>query len=219
MRSYFRAYVLTMFLALLASAAPAQDGGLNAELAAIQSEWAEANYNTPHGDAQVRAFDTLAKRAGAFVSANPGRAEPLIWQGIVLSTYAGAKGGLGALKLAKQSRAALEAALKIDPEALDGSAYTSLGTLYYKVPAFPFGFGDKDKARGYLERALAISPEGIDPNFFYGEFLVEQHQYAQALDHLHKALRAPSRPGRELADAGRRKEVEAMIAKLRSSNS
>ncbi len=219
MRPYLFAYVSAILLALPVLAAPAPDAGLNAALAAIQNEWAEVNYNTPRGDAQIRAFDTLAKRAEAFVAANPGRAEPLIWQGIVLSTYAGAKGGLGALKLAKQSRSALEAALKIDPEALDGSAYTSLGTLYYKVPAFPLGFGDRKKARGYLERALAISPDGIDPNFFYGEFLMEDNQYAQALDHLRKALRAPSRPGREVADAGRRKEIEAMIAKVPSSNS
>lgn len=219
MRSHLHACVLTLFLASLASAALAQESGLNAELSAIQSEWAEVNYNTPRGEAQVRAFDALAKRAEAFVSANPGRAEPLIWRGIVLSTYAGAKGGLGALKLAKQSRAALEAALKINPQALEGSAYTSLGTLYYKVPAWPLGFGDQDKARNYLERALAINPDGIDANFFYGEFLIEQHQSAQALEHLHKALRAPARPGRELADSGRRKEIEAMIAKAHSSNS
>lgn len=219
MKSHLHANVLMMLLALLASAAHAQEGGLNAELAAIQSEWATVNYSTPRGDAQLHAFDALARRAEAFVSANPGRAEPLIWQGIVLSTYAGAKGGLGALKLAKQSRVALESALKIDPQALDGSAYTSLGTLYYKVPAWPLGFGDKDKARSYLERAIAINPDGIDANFFYGEFLIEQHQSAQALDHLRKALQAPSRPGRDLADAGRRKEIEAAIARVHSSNS
>ena len=34
----------------------------------------------------------------------PGRAEPLIWHGIILSSLAGAKGGLGALGLAKEAR-------------------------------------------------------------------------------------------------------------------
>ncbi len=54
----------------------------------------------------------------------------------MLSTYAGAKGGLGALSLAKKSRAVLESALMIDDQALQGSAYTSLGALYAKVPDF-----------------------------------------------------------------------------------
>lgn len=211
-------HTIVAFAALFSASAGAQAPGFAAELNAIQSQWAQANYETPKGEARVRAFEALSQRADAFVRANPQRAEALIWQGIVLSTYAGAKGGLGALKLAKQSRAALEAAMKIDPEALDGSAYTSLGALYYKVPGFPLGFGDKDKARKYLEQALAISPNGLDANFFYGEFLLEQERYAQAREHLQRAMDAPARPGRELADAGRRKEIEALLARMQRSS-
>ena len=211
MRNLLYAFLAVVLSAPLAQAQPPE--ALDSELAAVQAAWATANYATPSGDARIQAFDALSKRAQALVEAFPNRAEPLIWQGIVLSTYAGAKGGLGALGLAKQSRAALEAAIKIDADALQGSAYTSLGTLYYKVPGFPIGFGNKSKAREYLQHALAINPEGIDPNFFYGEFLFEQDQYPQALQHLQKALQAPPRPGREVADAGRRKEIEALIAK------
>jgi len=201
---------------LLASAAQAQPQTLETGLADVQSGWATANYRTAAGDARVAAFDALSKRADALVAAYPGRAEPLIWQGIVLSTYAGAKGGLGALSLAKQSRAALEAAMKIDPDALQGSAYTSLGTLYYKVPGFPLGFGDKKKARQYLEHALTLNPDGIDPNYFYGELLSEQHEYAAALEHLRKALDAPARPGREVADEGRRQEIRELVSKVQT---
>ena len=199
---------------LLAFGVRAQSQSLDVGLADVQSGWAAANYATQAGDPKITAFEALSKRAEALVKAYPGRAEPLIWQGIVLSTYAGAKGGLGALGLAKQSRAALESALKIDPQALQGSAYTSLGTLYYKVPGFPLGFGDKKKARQYLEHALAINPDGIDPNYFYGEFLFEQDEFAQALDHLQKALEAPARAGRELADEGRHKEIRDLMAKV-----
>jgi tetratricopeptide (TPR) repeat protein len=207
-------FVCSAAFALCVSRAHA--GDFNGELASLQQDWATANYATPAGDRQVQAFDALATRAEEFVKANPGRAEPLIWQGIVLSTYAGAKGGLGALTLAKRSRTALEAALAIDPDALDGSAYTSLGTLYFKVPGFPLGFGSKSKANDYLKHALALNPDGIDPNFFYGEFLLEQERYEEALAYLERAREAPSRPGRELADAGRHKEIEAMIARVRS---
>lgn len=214
MRNILCASIIATCLALVAPIVQGQDARLETELAAIQSEWASANYSMRSEDARVQSLAALSKRADAFVAAHPTRAEPLVWQGIVLSTYAGAKGGLGALKIAKQSRGALEAAIKIDPTALDGSAYTSLGTLYFKVPGFPLGFGDDDKAREYLERALAINPNGIDPNFFYGEFLFEQGKHELALEYLRKALQAPARPGRELADAGRHKEIEALIAKI-----
>ena len=41
-----------------------------------------------------------------------------------------------------------------NPAALDAGAPTSLGVLYYRVPGFPFGFGDNDKARQLLAQAV-----------------------------------------------------------------
>jgi len=139
----------------------------------------------------------------------------LIWEAIIESSYAGAKGGLGALGLCKEARGNLEAALKLNPNALDGSAYTSLGTLYYKVPGFPVGFGDHDKARKLLKKALEINPNGIDPNYFYAEFLYEEGEYAQALQYLDKAAKAAPRPGRELADKGRRAEIATLTSQVK----
>ena len=133
----------------------------------------------------------------------------------MLSTYAGAKGGLGALGLAKQAREKLQAAVKIDPNALDGSAYTSLGTLYHKVPGFPLGFGDDKKAREYLERALQVNPNGLDPNYFYGEFLFDTGAYREAQKYLEKALTAGPRPNREVADRGRRSEITALLTRVK----
>ncbi len=199
-------------LATLTAGAAAPDPAFDAELLSIQQAWAKANYETPAGDARKEAFDALEKRAEAFTKQHPGRAEALIWEGIIESSYAGAKGGLGALGLAKEARANLEAALKIDPTALNGSAYTSLGTLYYRVPGFPVGFGDHDKARAMLQEALKINPNGIDPNYFYADFLVKQGEYAAALPYLEKAARAPARPGREVADKGRHAEIDALTA-------
>ena len=57
-------------------------------------------------------------------------------------------------------------------------------------------------------QALKINPKGIDPNFFYGEFLVEQKRPAEAVAYLEKAMQAPARPGRQIADAGRREEAK-----------
>jgi tetratricopeptide (TPR) repeat protein len=196
-------------------ASAADDAAFNAELLSIQQAWAKVNYETPAGDAREQAFAALEQRAERFTQQHPTRAEALIWEGIIESSYAGAKGGLGALGLAKEARGNLEAALKLNPNALDGSAYTSLGTLYYKVPGFPLGFGDHDKARQLLTKALELNPNGIDPNYFYGEFLYEEGEYAQALQYLDKAAKAPPRPGRESADKGRRAEIAALTAKVK----
>ncbi|OZC36933.1 hypothetical protein B9Q17_09120 [Marinobacter vinifirmus] len=201
-------WMMMVLAALLAMPAWAQD--VPTELAQIQQRWAEIQYQTPEQEKE-KAFEALATEAKAFVERYPGRAEPLIWQGIVLSTYAGAEGGLGALGLVKEARASLEAALDIDPEALDGSAYTSLGSLYYQVPGWPLGFGDDSKARSYLQKALAINPDGIDANYFFGDFLLDQDEPERARVYLEKVLSAPGRPGRELADDGRRREATQLL--------
>ena len=197
-------------------AATAADPAFDSQLLSIQQAWAKVNYETPAGDARAQAFEALEKRAEQFTQQHPTRAEALIWEGIIESSYAGAKGGLGALGLAKEARGNLEKALEIDPAALDGSAYTSLGTLYARVPGFPVGFGDHDKAAKLLKKALEMNPNGIDPNYFYADFLFEQKQYADALKYLERAAKAPPRPGREAADKGRHAEIDALAAKVKA---
>lgn len=179
----------------------------------IQEQWAEIKYKQPEKQ-QAESYNKLAVQARKIVESNPNVAEALIWEGIVLSSEAGAKGGLGALGLAKDAKQRLDEALKINDRALSGSAYTSLATLYAKVPGWPVGFGDKERAEEYFKKSLAINPNGIDPNYFYGEYLVERERFAEARILLEKALNAPPRQGRELADSGRRQEISALIAKL-----
>jgi hypothetical protein len=200
--------------AVATAAAPAD---FVAQLLAIQQQWAHVNYELKDGEGRNAAFEQLKDRSAEFAQANPTRAEALIWKGIVESSYAGAKGGLGALGLAKDARASLEASIKLDPKALDGSAYTSLGTLYAKVPGFPIGFGDDKKAEKLLKRALELNPQGIDPNYFYAEFLLDHGRGNEALAYLDRAAKAPDRPGRETADHGRRAEIAALRSRLTAS--
>ncbi|MGM0767107.1 MAG: hypothetical protein ACQEV6_03690 [Pseudomonadota bacterium] len=197
-------------------AVPTLADSAEADLARIQQRWAEIQYQLPQ-DEKTKAFEALAGEAEALVAANPDRAEPRIWQAIVLSTWAGAKGGLGALGLVKDARRQLEKALELDATALQGSAYTSLGSLYYQVPGWPLGFGDDDKARRYLQKALAINPDGIDPNFFFGDYLLERGEKTRARQYLERALAAPDRSGREVADQGRRQEIRERLARLANS--
>jgi tetratricopeptide (TPR) repeat protein len=186
-----------------------------AQLHQLQTRWAEINYQTPEKQREA-AFAKLVTQADAALASEPKAAELLIWRGIILSTQAGAKGGLGALGLVKEAKTNLEQAMAIDPQALAGSAYTSLGSLYYQVPGWPIGFGDDEKAEKMLTQALAINPDGLDPNYFYGDFLQRQKRYEEARAALEKALAAKDRPGRELADNGRRAEATALLQQVES---
>jgi tetratricopeptide (TPR) repeat protein len=184
------------------------------DVKALQQEWERIKYARPAAEHE-RGFEALVKSADEVRSRHAGRAEPQIWYGIIAASYAGAKGGLGALAAVKDAKKALEQAIAIDSFALQGSAYTTLGSLYYQVPGWPIGFGDDDKARALLEKALVLNPDGIDPNFFLGDFLHRKGEDEGAKRALNRALKAPPRPDRRLADEGRRKEIEALLASMR----
>ena len=134
--------------------------------------------------------------------------------GIVTSSWAGAQGGLGALSKVKSARIDLEKAIALDPNALQGSAYTSLAALYDRVPGWPIGFGDAKKAEQLLKQGLQLNPTGIDSLYFWGDHLYRQGRYVEAKAALLKALQAPPRPGRETADTGRRQEIQALLGEV-----
>jgi tetratricopeptide (TPR) repeat protein len=161
----------------------------------------------------------LETQAAQLAQGNQQAAEPLVWQAIILSSEAGAEGGFNALHEVTQARDLLLQAERINPNALgDGSIYTSLGSLYAQVPGFPIGFGNKDRAHTYLERAVSMNPTGIEPNYFMADYLVRMHDYPHAIEYLHRAQAAPARPGREVADAGRRRDIDALMARARANH-
>lgn len=206
-----------LFIAGLLAFAPftwALDQAGSQQLANLQQRWAQIQYQTPK-DKRAEAFEKLAADASTLVHQHKGSAEPLIWEGIINSSWAGATGGLGALGKVKSAKASLEEAMKLDPNALQGSAYTSLGTLYDQVPGWPIGFGDSDKADTLLRKALQVNPNGIDSNYFWADHLFRQKRYAEATAALEKARQAPPRPGREMADQGRRGDIDALLKAIK----
>lgn len=182
-------------------------------LQTVQTRWAEIKYQMPE-DKRADAFEQLVQFVRA-ARQQDDSVELQIWEGIVLASQAGAQGGLGALSLVKAARVEFEQAIQRDPQALAGSAYVSLGSLYYQVPGWPIGFGDDDKAEKLLKQGLAIDPDGIDANFFYGDFLLDQKRWQDAETALKHALDAAPRPGRALADSGRRQEVQTALQSVR----
>ena len=156
------------------------------QLQQLQTRWAEINYQTPKAQREA-AFEKLGAEADAAVKVEPKAAELLVWRGIILSTWAGAQGGRGALGLAKQAKASLEEAMAIDP-----------------------------RAQTMLLKALEITPDGLDPNYFDGDYLFREKRYAKARTALQHALAAADRPGRAVADKGRRDEARALLAKVQA---
>ena len=82
------------------------------------------------------------------------------------------------------------------------------------MPGWPIGFGSDKKAKRHLQQALAINPAGIDSNYFMAQYLLDEGEYAESKQHLLKALAAQQRPGRDLADSGRRQEASQMLAEV-----
>lgn len=210
------AILLVALLAGAASPALATDS-IDPDLRSVMTEWARIKYEAPEGEVVDR-YQALAARAEQLVQRHPERAEPRIWEAIVRASLAGSMGGIrslfSALPEVKRARTLLLEAERIDPEALDGSVYTSLGSLYYQVPGSPIGFGDPDQALVYLERAVELSPDGIDSNFFMGDYWARQGDTEKARRYLERALAAKPRPERPLADSGRRAEIQQALRSL-----
>ncbi len=183
----------------------------------IQKEWAEIKYRAEESGKGEK-LKALAEKAEKLSQRFPENAEPLIWQAISLGTYAGAVGGLESLfeslPAVKKAKVALDKAVKLNPQALNGAGLTTLGSFYYQVPGWPIAYGDKDKARELLEKGLAANPTGVDANYFYGDFLFVEGEYEKAVKVLKKALAAPARPGRALADEGRKEEARQKLKEV-----
>ncbi len=199
----------------LAAVQPARADAVDDRVAALQRSWDHVNYEVPQGT-RLAEMARLNAQADAVVAAAPGRAEPLIWSAIITASEAGLRGGLGGLGLAREARTLLERAEAINPRALNGAALTSLGSLYAQVPGAPIGFGNRTRARAYLQRALTIAPNDVDANYFMGDLLNREHDYAGAARSLERALAAPARPGRAAADRGRKAEARALLAQVRT---
>ncbi len=176
----------------------------------LEQRWAEANFITPDKQKED-AFKALIGSAEELTEKYPERAEPKIWEAIIRAGYASAMGGVSAMFKAmpqmKKGRELLLAAEKIDPLAMNGATYTVLGSFYYMVPGGFIGFGDKDKALEYLDKAIEVAPDDLDANYFMGDYLLVMKKYREALPYFEKVLELPEVLKRPVFSEGRKAEA------------
>jgi tetratricopeptide (TPR) repeat protein len=199
----------TTFVALLLLSSQCFAEALTDSLQNIESEWASIYYSTPkqkQGPAYSRLLDKTINLSRQF----PGNAEPLIWEAIVKATNADHQDPVSALEAVHEARDLLVKAIEINPQAMSGSAYVTLGTLYYLTPKWPIAFGDDATAKKMLQTALKINPNGIDANYFYANYLLLNNDLEEAEKYFKRAIAAPTRTEQLYAD--NRLKDEARVA-------
>lgn len=215
------ALAVSVWLAVPASAHAAPNSPLTAAILQLALDWEHIKFQGAEKDLQEKQMAALADRAGQIARQFQHAPEAEIWLGIIISEQASMASENGspfkALGFAKQARDILAKVVQADPYALDAGAPTSLGVLYYRVPGWPVGFGDKNKARQLLEEAVKNAPKGMDANYFYGDFLMEQHEYPEAIRIFKYALSLPPQPQRPLWDKSRRLVMQQDLAKMQTN--
>ena len=189
----------TTFVALLLLSPQSFAESLNDSLQRIESEWASIYYSTPK-QKQGPAYSELLDKTIHLSRQHPNNAEPIIWEAIVKATNADHQDAVSALESIHDARDLLLKAIEINPQAMDGSAYVTLGTLYYMAPKWPIGFGDEETAQKLLQTALKINPNGIESNYFYGDFLLSNNNFNEAEKYFKRALAIPARAEQFYAD-------------------
>jgi len=184
----------------------------------LQLAWAKANYQTADADKEA-IFKALVDQATAVNAQFSDRPEPKIWEAIIRAGYAGAMGGVSsmfnAMPQMEQGRDLLLAAEKIDPMAMNGSVYTTLGSFYYMVPGGFIGFGDDDKALAYLNKAVDAASDDMDANYFMADYWLEKKKYKKALPYFEKVLALPDVADRPVYSKGRKAEAATKLAKVK----
>ncbi len=211
-----RAFLSCIVLAIAdLNVAPVQAADAVAnEVRRLQTTWEAIKFGIPEGEEQTNKMNALGEDADAVAARFPESVEIQIWDGIITSERASMASMFSALGLAKRARDILEQAYKTSPAKLDAGAPTSLGVLYYRVPGFPIGFGDKERARQLLEQAVKLAPTGLDAWYFYGDFLFEQKDYSKAAEAFRHALSLPQHPDRPAWDKNRRLVIEEKLSSI-----
>lgn len=180
----------------------------------IATQWEQISFKT-ESTARERQYAVLSEKVTQSINNNEAAdAELLTWAGIVNASYAGAKGGLGALKLVKSAKSQLERALALDPNAGNGGAMTTLGTLYDQVPGWPIGFGNQKTAEKLLHQAAQEHPDNLVSQYFLGLYLLDHNKKPEAKAVFTHAVTLLPRTQAMLSDSARLDEMKELLQSM-----
>ncbi len=179
----------------------------------FESQWAAIYYKAEIGNKNA-AYAALLADAVKLSEIYPQSAELYFWQAVLKASMAEYENGIDALIGINQARDLLLKAIALDPGNSEGSAFVTLGVLYYLAPGWPIAFGDNDKAKKYLRTGLKINPNGIDSNYFYGDFLLRQNRRQKAAYYFQRAIEAPVREEQAFADNQLKAKAEKVLMQL-----
>lgn len=201
--------ILVAFTLLFAPALFASE--LTTSINNLESAWAQVYYQ-PNESLQRQTYPKLLSQAEELVKRYPYAAEPKIWLATIVATNAAFESSLTALSTLEKAKALLEQSIEQNPNALEGAAFVTLGTLYYMVPGWPVSFGDNQIAEQMLQTSLKINPNGIDANYFYADYLLQQGRDAEALTFFNRAIQSPVRKNQAFADSQLQNEAKLALA-------
>jgi len=176
----------------------------------IESAWAKSYYQQNSEQQKVN-YLKLIEQSKELAQKFPQAVEPKIWHAILLSTNAAYEPPISALSSLNKAKKLLEEAIKQQPEALEGSAFITIGTLYYMTPTWPISFGNSQIAEKMLKKGLQINPNGIDSNYFYADYLLSQDREDEAIKYFEKASKAPFRKEQIFADTQLQKNAKIAL--------
>lgn len=169
------------------------------------------------GDEKTALLDQLIDHAELLTKGKSEDSGHLMMAGFFNAMRARTIDGIGALKYANAARKYLEQSIELDPYLYGSSALCVLGNMYYTLPGWPIAFGNKKKARQLIEKAVSLSPNGIDANVTYARLLLAENEPTLAKKFLLRAQQAPSRPDRAKADEMIQNKIIETLAKLNDS--
>ena len=183
----------------------------------LQNEWDRISFLVKDKKQQKEEFQKLSEIAKTYSTQYPNSADIKAWAGIIISTEAGFyKLNIPkALKTVNTAKEILDEGLAINPSALDGGIYSSLGLMYFQVPGKPIGFGDKQLAENFLLKGIELSNNGMIANFFAGQFYFDQKDYQKAMNYFEKAKIGNFQANRELAKEGTLLQINQWIEKTK----
>lgn len=214
----FRCVKILLLAALLSASRYSYADDINAALTEIESTWANIYYAVPVPQ-QGAAYAQLLEKTAQLDRRYPQATDVMFWQALIKASYAEHQEPFSALNTVQEARDLLVKIIELNPNTLKGAAYVVLGTLYHLTPPWPVAFGDEEEAEKLLQTALKINPNGLDSNFYYARFLLENNKAEQARPYFAKASTAPIRPEQAFADTKLQEEAKYALTHVQDEKS